>query len=139
MVVFNSDGYLFKFLGSIIRFLIRWKFLYFVCICFCGLDEYFCLYCYGYKYFFVFINKIFFFFLFFWNWYRNGCFFYVVDFSYWGVLGKIYVGYFLGVGCLFNFCIYFVFYLFGCIVFLKVFCWIGFYFNLCWIDWYINN
>lgn len=63
-----------------------------------------------------------------------GAFFYVVYLSYWGVLGKTYVGHLLGVGCSFNLCIHLVSDLPGCTVFSKAFCRTGFYFNLCWTD-----
>ncbi|KAJ3668629.1 hypothetical protein LUZ60_018629 [Juncus effusus] len=56
-----------------------------------------------------------------------------------GFLGKAFVGYLLGVGCSFNFCIHLVFDLPGCIVFSKAFCRTGFDFHLCWTDRYTNN
>lgn len=139
LVVLNSDGYLFKSLGSTTRFSTRWKFSYSVCTCSCGLDEYSSLYRNGYKQFLVPINKTSPFSSLLRNRYRNWCFFYFVYLSDWGVLGKAYVGYLLGVGCSFNFCIHLVFYLPGCIVFSKAFCRTGFYFNLCWTDRYTNN
>ncbi|KAL0318108.1 UNVERIFIED_CONTAM: putative cytochrome c biosynthesis ccmC-like mitochondrial protein [Sesamum calycinum] len=73
------------------------------------------------------------------NRYRNGCFFYVVYLSYWGVSGKTYVGHLLGVGCSFNLCIHLVPYLPGCTVFSKASCRTGSYFNPCWTDRYTNN
>ncbi|KAL0291021.1 UNVERIFIED_CONTAM: putative cytochrome c biosynthesis ccmC-like mitochondrial protein, partial [Sesamum radiatum] len=87
-VVLNSDGYSFKSSGSTTRSSTRWKFSYSVCTCSCGSDEYSCLYRYGYKHFLVPINKTSPFSSLFRNRYRNGCFFYVVYLSYWGVSGR---------------------------------------------------
>ena len=138
-VVLNSDGYSFKSLGSTTRSSTRWKFSYFVCTCSYGSNEYSCLYRYGYKNFLLPINKTPPFSSLFQNLYRNGCFFYVVYLSYWGVSRKTYVGHLLGVGCSFNLRIHLVSYLPGCTAFSKASYRTGFYFNPCWTDRYTNN
>uniref|UniRef100_A0A3Q7J7K9 Uncharacterized protein n=1 Tax=Solanum lycopersicum TaxID=4081 RepID=A0A3Q7J7K9_SOLLC len=53
--------------------------------------------------------------------------------------GGTHVGHILGVGCLFNLCIYLVPYLPGCTAFSKAFYRIGSYFNPCWTNRYTNN
>lgn len=138
-VVLFSDGYSFKSSGSTIRSSTRWKFSYSLCTRSCGSDEYSCLYRYGYKHFLIPINKTSPFSSLFRNRYRNGCFFYVVYLSYWGVSGKTYVGHLLGVGCSFNLCIHLVSDLPGCTAFSKASCRTGSYFNPCWTDRYTNN
>lgn len=138
-VVLNSDGYSFKSSGSTTRPSTRWKFSYSLCTRSCGSDEYSCLYRYGYKHVLVPINKTSPFSSLFRNRYRNGCFFYVVYLSYWGVSGKTYVGHLLGVGCSFNLCINLVPYLHGCTAFSKASYRTGSYFNPCWTDRYTNN
>lgn len=139
LVLLHGDGYSFKSLGSTTRSSTRWKFSYSLCTCSCGLDEYCSLYCNGPQQFLVPINKASPFSSLFRNRYRNWCFFYIVDLSDWGLLGKAHVGYLLGVGCSWDLCIHLVSYLPGCTVFSKAFCRTGFYLDLCWTDRYTNN